>query len=167
METYGVSENAIFMPGTTDPQFSRWLAFSGTSVTLDDKQHYLDSHLSYQRACLRHRLPHQVRLQPYPGLHDPGFGADRGRLSGVVDIPNSCSTVYIPTEIFDIDIRPSAKGPAQIEPGMDVLMAAPTADPRSVSNREAGPTRRSATGQVVGRARAASPAGAQVSRDFP
>ena len=25
---------AIFMPGTTDPQFSRWLAFSGTSVTL-------------------------------------------------------------------------------------------------------------------------------------
>ncbi len=35
METYGVSENAIFMPGRTDPQYSEWLAFSGTSVTLE------------------------------------------------------------------------------------------------------------------------------------
>ena len=34
METYGVSENAIFMPGV-DPQYSQWLAFSGTSVSLD------------------------------------------------------------------------------------------------------------------------------------
>jgi formamidase len=31
--------------------------------------------------------------------------------------------VYIPTEIFDIDIRPLAKGPAQIDPGMGVPMA--------------------------------------------
>jgi formamidase len=49
MELYGVSENAIFMPGNVSPQFSEWLAFSGTSVTLDGTQHYLDSHLSYQR----------------------------------------------------------------------------------------------------------------------
>ena len=33
METYGVSENAIFMPGNVDPQYSPWLAFSGTSVS--------------------------------------------------------------------------------------------------------------------------------------
>ncbi len=52
METYGVSENAIFMPGNTDPQYSEWLAFSGTSVTLDGEQRYLDSQLAYQRACL-------------------------------------------------------------------------------------------------------------------
>ena len=32
MDTYGVSENAIFMPGIVEPQFSQWLAFSGTSV---------------------------------------------------------------------------------------------------------------------------------------
>jgi formamidase len=36
MATYGVSENAIFMPGITDPQYSQWLAFSGTSVTLSE-----------------------------------------------------------------------------------------------------------------------------------
>jgi formamidase len=112
------------MPGTTDPQFSRWLAFSGTSVTLDDVQHYLDSHLSYQRACL-HAIDYLTkfgysRIQAYMIL---GSAPIEGRLSGVVDIPNSCSTVYIPTEIFDIDVRPSANGPAQIDPGMGVPMS--------------------------------------------
>jgi formamidase len=124
METYGVSENAIFMPGNVNPQFSQWLAFSGTSVTLDNVQHYLDSHLSYQRACL-HAIDYLTkfgysRIQAYMIL---GSAPIEGRLSGVVDIPNSCSTVYIPTEIFDIDVRPSAKGPAQIEPGIGVPMA--------------------------------------------
>ena len=124
METYGVSENAIFMPGNVNPQFSRWLAFSGTSVTLDGVQHYLDSHLSYQRACL-HAIEYlskfgYSRIQAYMIL---GSAPIEGRLSGVVDIPNSCSTVYIPTEIFDIDIRPSAEGPAHIDPGIGVPTA--------------------------------------------
>ena len=44
-----------------------------------------------------------------------GSAPIEGRLSGVVDIPNSCSTVYIPTAIFDIDVRPSAAGPAQVD----------------------------------------------------
>jgi len=121
METYGVSENAIFMPGTTDPQFSEWLAFSGTSVTLDGKQHYLDSHLSYQRACL-HAIDYLTKfgysdIQAYMIL---GAAPIEGRLSGVVDIPNSCSTVYIPTAIFDFNVRPSADGPFQVDPGMGV-----------------------------------------------
>jgi formamidase len=124
METYGVGENAIFMPGNVNPQFSQWLAFSGTSVTLDNVQHYLDSHLSYQRACL-HAIDYLAkfgysRIQAYMIL---GSAPIEGRLSGVVDIPNSCSTVYIPTEIFDIDVRPSANGPVQIDPGMGVPMA--------------------------------------------
>jgi formamidase len=52
-----------------------------------------------------------------------GSAPIEGRLSGVVDIPNSCSTVYIPTAIFDINVRPSAEGPTQIDPGMGVPMA--------------------------------------------
>ena len=47
-----------------------------------------------------------------------GAAPIEGRLSGVVDIPNSCSTVYIPTSIFDFDVRPSASGPHQIKPGI-------------------------------------------------
>jgi formamidase len=124
METYGVSENAIFMPGNVDPQFSQWLAFSGTSVTLGGEQRYLDSHLSYQRACL-HAIDYLTKfgysdIQAYMIL---GAAPIEGRLSGVVDIPNSCSTVYIPTAIFDFDVAPSAKGPFKIDPGPGVPKA--------------------------------------------
>ena len=125
METYGVSENAIFMPGIVDPQFSQWLAFSGTSVTLDGEQRYLDSHLSYQRACL-HAIDYLTKFgySPEQAYLLLGAAPIEGRLSGVVDIPNSCSTVYIPTAIFDFDVRPSAAGPFQIERGIGAPRAA-------------------------------------------
>jgi formamidase len=124
MATYGVSENAIFMPGNVDPRYDQWLAFSGTSVTLGGEQRYLDSHLSYQRACL-HAIDYLQKfgysdIQAYMIL---GAAPIEGRLSGVVDIPNSCSTVYIPTAIFDIDVRPSASGPQQVDPGQGVPVA--------------------------------------------
>jgi formamidase len=93
-------------------------------VTLDGVQRYLDSHLSYQRACL-HAIDYLTKfgysaIQAYMIL---GSAPIEGRLSGVVDIPNSCSTVYIPTAIFDIDIQPSAAGPTQVDPGMGVPTA--------------------------------------------
>lgn len=124
MDTYGVSENAIFMPGNVDPQYSQWLAFSGTSVTLDGEQKYLDSHLSYQRACL-HAIDYLTKFgySPIQAYMILGAAPIEGRLSGVVDIPNSCATVYIPTAIFDFDVAPSADGPHQIEGGMDVPMS--------------------------------------------
>jgi len=119
METYGVSENAIFMPGNVEPRYSEWIAFSGTSVTLDGEQRYLDSHLSYQRACL-HAIDYLAKFGYSPEQVYLLLGAApiEGRLSGVVDIPNSCSTVYLPTAIFDFDVRPSAAGPFQIDPGI-------------------------------------------------
>lgn len=125
METYGVHENAIFMPGNVDPQFSEWIAFSGTSVTLDGEQRYLDSHLSYQRACL-HAIDYLTKFgySPEQAYLLLGAAPIEGRLSGVVDIPNSCSTVYIPTAIFDFDVRPSASGPHQIDPGIGAPRAA-------------------------------------------
>ncbi len=125
MDTYGVHENAIFMPGTVEPQFSEWIAFSGTSVTLDGEQRYLDSHLSYQRACL-HAIDYLTKFgySPEQAYLLLGAAPIEGRLSGVVDIPNSCSTVYIPTSIFDFDIRPSASGPFQIDPGIGAPSAA-------------------------------------------
>lgn len=121
MDTYGLDGNTLFIPGNVDPQYSEWLAFSGTSVTLDDKQHYLDSHLSYQRACL-HAIDYLTKFgyTPEQAYMILGAAPIEGRLSGVVDIPNSCSTVYIPTAIFDFDVKPSSKGPQQIDPGMGV-----------------------------------------------
>jgi formamidase len=54
-----------------------------------------------------------------------GTAPVEGRLSGVVDIPNACSTIYIPTAIFDFDVRPSATGtPHQVRQGLPVPKAA-------------------------------------------
>ena len=119
MDTYGVSENAIFMPGNTAPQYSEWIAFSGISVTVDGEQKYLDSDLSYQNACM-HAIDYLTKFgySPEQAYLLLGSAPIEGRLSGVVDIPNSCATVYIPTAIFDFPIAPSASGPFQIDPGM-------------------------------------------------
>jgi formamidase len=118
METYRVGENTVFMPGRVPPQYSEWLAFSGTSVTLDGEQRYLDSQLAYQRACL-HAIDYLTTFgySPEQAYLLLGAAPIEGRLSGVVDIPNSCATVYLPTAIFDIDIRPSASGPARVPQG--------------------------------------------------
>ncbi|WP_432483619.1 formamidase [Kineococcus esterisolvens] len=121
METYGVTENAVFLPGNTDPQYSQWLAFSGTSVTLDGEQRYLDSQLAYQRACL-HAIDYLTKFgwTPEQAYVILGAAPIEGRFSGVVDIPNSCATVYLPTAIFDVDVRPSPGGPARVDPGQGV-----------------------------------------------
>ncbi|TDC34373.1 acetamidase/formamidase family protein [Micromonospora sp. 15K316] len=118
MRTYGVSENAIFLPGNNNPQYSQWLAFSGISVTLDGEQRYLDSQLAFQRACL-HAIDYLTKFgySPEQAYLILGAAPIEGRFSGVVDIPNSCATVYLPTEIFDVDVRPSAAGPTRVTQG--------------------------------------------------
>ncbi|GAB3125981.1 acetamidase/formamidase family protein [Tsukamurella serpentis] len=119
MQTYGVSENAIFLPGgDVGPRYEQFLAFSGTSVTLDGEQRYLDSHLAYQRACL-HAIDYLTKFgySPEQAYLLLGAAPIEGRLSGVVDIPNSCATVYIPTSIFDFDVTPGKDGPVRIDPG--------------------------------------------------
>ncbi|HYX95155.1 MAG TPA: acetamidase/formamidase family protein [Geodermatophilus sp.] len=40
-----------------------------------------------------------------------------GRIGGVVDIPNACCSVFLPTEIFDEDIRPGGQGPQRRDRG--------------------------------------------------
>ena len=111
MAMYGIKENAMFMPGRRDPQYSGWLAFSGVSVDKSGKQRYLDSGLAYANAC-NHAIDYLMKfgytdIQAYMIL---GTAPVEGRLSGVVDIPNACSTIYIPTAIFDFDVRPSKSG---------------------------------------------------------
>jgi len=125
MEKYSIYENAMFMPGNCDPHYSEWIAFSGVSVGTDGKQHYLDSWLAYANAC-NHAIDYMMKfgytdIQAYMIL---GTAPVEGRLSGVVDIPNACSTIYIPRAIFDFDIRPSAIGkPHQVKQGLQVPMS--------------------------------------------
>ena len=45
-----------------------------------------------------------------------------GRIAGIVDIPNVCATLAIPTAIFDFDIRPNGDGPKRSVPDIPVAM---------------------------------------------
>lgn len=117
MQAYGL-ETPMFIPGRVEPQYSEYLAFSGLSVTESGEQRYLDSQLAYKRACL-HAIDYltkfgYTREQAYLLL---GAAPIEGRLSGVVDIPNSCATVYLPVDVFDFDPRPSAQGPTRVDRG--------------------------------------------------
>ncbi|QGU07497.1 Acetamidase [Corynebacterium occultum] len=142
MSTYRVSENAIFLPGEAAPRHDNWLAFAGISVTEDDRQRYLDPYLAYQRACL-HAIDYlsafgYSREQAYLLL---GAAPIEAHLSSVVDIPNACSTLYLPTDIFDFDIRPSSEGPHQVVSGRQPPHADAVQLPEEDILRAGSPTR--------------------------
>lgn len=104
----------VFQPGPVEPRYAEFLAFEGFSVDEKDRQYYLDVHVAYRRACLN-AIAYLKKFgysgeQAYTILSTAPV---EGRVSGIVDIPNACVTIYIPTEIFEFDIRPSARGPAK------------------------------------------------------
>ncbi|HEX2659691.1 MAG TPA: formamidase [Polyangia bacterium] len=108
MAKYGMV-NPIFKPGPVEPRYSEFLVFEGISVDeFTGEQYYLDAHVSYRRAC----------LNTIEYLKKFGFTGEQaylllscapieGRLSGVVDIPNACCTLALPTAIFDKNILPT------------------------------------------------------------
>jgi formamidase len=118
MHTYGVSTNPVFMPGNVEPRYSECLTFVGISVDAQGNQRYLDSQLAYKRACLN-AIEYLTKFgySPEQAYLLLGAAPIEGRFSGVVDIPNSCATLYLPTAIFDFDIRPSAAGPQRADRG--------------------------------------------------
>lgn len=107
MEKYAMV-NPIFKPGPVEPRYSEYLIFEGISVDeFTGEQYYLDAHVSYRRAC----------LNAIEYLKKFGFSGEQaylllscapveGRISGIVDIPNACCTLAIPTAIFDKNILP-------------------------------------------------------------
>ncbi|WP_405512746.1 formamidase [Streptomyces canus] len=119
MEKYGVTTNPIFMPGNVAPQYTEFISFVGISVDhATDTNHYLDATMAYRNACLN--AVEYLKTFGYSGEQAYlllGSAPIEGRLSGVVDIPNACSTLYLPTAIFDFDIRPTAEGPRKADRG--------------------------------------------------
>ena len=102
-----------------------WLSREGISVDEAGKQHYLDVHVAYRQACLN-AIEYMKKFgytgaQAYAIL---GTAPVEGRISGIVDIPNACATLALPTEIFSFDIKPSATGPIPRAPaGKDLSVA--------------------------------------------
>ncbi|WP_066391757.1 formamidase [Neobacillus mesonae] len=108
MEKYKITENPVFKPGPVDPHYSDYLVFEGISVDeRNGKQHYLDANLAYRRACLN--AIEYLKTLGYTGEQAYmilGTAPVEGRINGIVDIPNACCTIAIPTQIFDKDILP-------------------------------------------------------------
>lgn len=116
--------NPIFKPGPVEPRYSEFLVFEGISVDEQGKQYYLDAHVSYRRACLN--AIEYLKKFGYTGEQAYlllSCAPVEGRISGIVDIPNACATLAIPTEIFDFDIRPSAQGPQRADRGREASTA--------------------------------------------
>ncbi|MDB5291788.1 MAG: acetamidase [Phycisphaerales bacterium] len=120
---YGVL-NPIFQTSPMEPRYSKHLVFEGISVDEGGNQHYLDPHVSYRMACLN-AIEYMKKFgftgeQAYAIL---GTAPVEGRISGIVDIPNACATLYLPTEIFDFDITPGANGPKPFKNTTDLSKA--------------------------------------------
>jgi formamidase len=104
---YGMT-NPIFKPGPVEPRYSEYLVFEGISVDeFSGKQHYLDAHIAYRRACLN-AIEYFKNFgftgeQIYLLL---GSAPCEGRISGIVDIPNACCTIAVPTAIFEQNVLP-------------------------------------------------------------
>jgi formamidase len=116
--------NPIFRPSPLEPNYSSFLIFEGISVDEEGKQYYLDVHVAYRQACLN-AIAYLKKFgftgeQAYAIL---GTAPIEGRISGIVDIPNACATLAIPTDIFAFDIKPSNAGPSIMVKGSDLARA--------------------------------------------
>jgi formamidase len=104
---YGVV-NPLFKLGHYEPRYSEYLCFEGVSVDEEGTQHYMDATVAARRAYLNaiEHLSHfgLTREQVYILLSTAPIEV---RYSGLVDIPNACCSVYVPTEIFEQDVYPS------------------------------------------------------------
>ncbi len=111
MAKYGI-KNPIFKPSPITPNYKDYLIFEGISVDEQGKQHYLDVSVAYRQACLN--AIEYLKKFGYSGAQAYsilGTAPVQGHISGVVDMPNACATLWLPTEIFDFDINPTGAGP--------------------------------------------------------
>ncbi|MDB6116812.1 MAG: acetamidase [Verrucomicrobiaceae bacterium] len=122
MQKYGVL-NPIFQSSPMQPNYNKHLIFEGISVDETGKQYYLDAHVAYRQACLN-AIEYMKKFgytgeQAYAIL---GTAPVQGKISGIVDIPNACATLYLPTDIFQFDITPNANGPTKMVGGTDLAV---------------------------------------------
>ena len=111
MSKYGI-KNPIFKPSPIVPTYNDYVIFEGISVDESGKQYYLDVNVAYKQACLN--AIEYLKKFGYSGAQAYsilGTAPVQGHISGVVDVPNACATLWLPTQIFDFDINPNAAGP--------------------------------------------------------
>lgn len=107
VERYAIT-NPVFKPGPVEPHYSEYLVFEGISVDENGEQHYLDTNLAYRNACLNAiSYLEKFGFTPEQAYLLISSAPVEGRISGIVDVPNACCTLAIPTAIFDNPVTPS------------------------------------------------------------
>ncbi|KAI5819389.1 formamidase [Pyronema omphalodes] len=103
-------KSPIYIPGPVEPQFGpgRMLTFEGFSVDDTGKQHFLDVNVAYKQNCKR--VIEYLQRFGYSGEQIYlllSCAPIQGHIAGIVDIPNACTTIGLPMDIFDFDISPA------------------------------------------------------------
>jgi formamidase len=121
-------KSPIYIPGPVEPHFGpgRYIYFEGFSVDQHGKQHYMDVTVAYRQTTLREsgraNLPppaltriagcieylRRYGYSDYQSYLLLGCAPIQGHVAGIVDIPNACTTLGLPMDIFEFDISPSA-----------------------------------------------------------
>jgi formamidase len=125
MDKYAI-KNPIFKPSPITPRYDDYIIFEGISVDEHGKQHFLDVNVAYRQACLN--AIEYLKKFGYSGAQAYsllGTAPVQGHISGVVDVPNSCATLWLPTDIFEFDIKPNADGPTKFLDGSVDMPLAP------------------------------------------
>ncbi|KAJ6578077.1 Acetamidase/Formamidase [Mycena capillaripes] len=103
----------IFLPSPIDPLYSSKIIFEGISVDYhgDGKQYNMDATVAYKQAALN-AIAYLMKIgytreQAYLLLSAAPIESHVGAL---VDSPNACVTLAVPTGIFSHDILPKPEG---------------------------------------------------------
>ncbi|KAF2147526.1 uncharacterized protein K452DRAFT_348205 [Aplosporella prunicola CBS 121167] len=104
----------IYQPGPVEPHFGpgRYIYFEGFSVDEHGVQHYMDATVAYRQTILRCiEYLRRYGYSDYQVYLLLSCAPVQGHVAGMVDIPNACTTLGLPMDIFDFDVRPEL--PAQ------------------------------------------------------
>ncbi|KAK4156833.1 formamidase [Chaetomidium leptoderma] len=104
-------KSPIYIPGPVEPQFGpgRYIYFEGFSVDERGRQHYMDVTVAYRQTTLRCiEYLRRFGYSDYQIYLLLSCAPVQGHIAGIVDIPNACTTLGLPMDIFDFDISPTA-----------------------------------------------------------
>lgn len=105
-------KSPMYSPSPVAPHFGpdRYLTFEGFSVDEEGKQLCLDTTVAYRQTCIR--VIEYLRRYGYNDYQIYlllSTAPIEGHIAGIVDVPNSCTTIGLPIDIFDFDISPEAE----------------------------------------------------------
>ncbi|EFX05585.1 formamidase [Grosmannia clavigera kw1407] len=113
-------KSPIYIPGPVEPQFGpgRYIYFEGFSVDQNGKQHYMDVTVAYRQTILRCiEYLRRFGYNDYQIYLLLSCAPVQGHVAGIVDIPNACTTLGLPHDIFDFDIGPEAGAAKKLDMG--------------------------------------------------